>query len=95
MRFFLIGSGSQSGWLVAEIERRGLANVILPGRFPLASMTAIYATASALLVSLRDEPIFALTVPSKVQGYLAASKPIIASLNGEGARIIYGRPAQG
>ncbi|MEI7612319.1 MAG: glycosyltransferase family 4 protein [Betaproteobacteria bacterium] len=88
VRFFLIGSGSQSDWLVEEIERRGLANVILPGRFPLAAMAAIYEAASALLVSLRDEPIFALTIPSKVQGYLAAGKPIIASLNGEGARIV-------
>jgi glycosyltransferase involved in cell wall biosynthesis len=41
-----------------------------------------------LLVSLRDEPIFALTIPSKVQGYLAAGRPVIASLNGEGARIV-------
>lgn len=88
VRFFLIGSGSQSDWLVAEIQRRGLLNVILPGRFPLAAMAGIYTAASALLVSLRDEPIFSLTIPSKLQGYLAAGKPIIASLNGEGARIV-------
>ena len=51
-------------------------------------MGLIYAAASALLVSLRDEPIFAMTIPSKVQGYLAAGRPVIASLNGEGARVI-------
>lgn len=87
-RFFLIGSGSLSDWLAEEIERRGLSNVCLPGRFPPEAMPAIYEAASALLVSLRDEPIFALTIPSKVQGYLAAGKPIIASLNGEGARLV-------
>jgi glycosyltransferase involved in cell wall biosynthesis len=88
VRFFLIGSGSQSDWLAGEVRRRGLLNVSLPGRFPLAAMAEIFAAASALLVSLRDEPIFAQTIPSKVQSYLAAGKPIIAALNGEGARVV-------
>jgi glycosyltransferase involved in cell wall biosynthesis len=88
IRFFLVGSGSLSGWLAEEVARRGLTNVKLPGRFPPEAMTSIYSAASALLVSLRDEPIFALTIPSKVQGYLAAGRPIIASLNGEGARVV-------
>lgn len=88
IRVFLIGSGSLSGWLASEIERRGLVNVEIPGRFPAAAMPHLYAAASALLVSLRDEPIFALTIPSKVQGYLAAGRPVVAALNGEGARVI-------
>ena len=87
-RFFLIGSGSQSAWLASEVERRGLTNVELPGRFPASAMPDFYAAAGALLVSLRDEPIFAWTIPSKVQGYLAAGRPIIAALNGEGARVV-------
>ncbi|KAF0101272.1 MAG: glycosyltransferase [bacterium] len=88
VRFFLIGSGSVSGWLATEVARRGLTNVELPGRFPPAAMPHCYAAASALLVSLRDEPIFAQTIPSKVQGYLAAGRPVIAALNGEGARVV-------
>ncbi|WP_137918266.1 glycosyltransferase family 4 protein [Hydrogenophaga sp. 2FB] len=87
-RFFLIGSGSLSSWLNDEIQRRNLRNVVLPGRFPPAAMPRLYEAASALLVSLRDEPIFAYTIPSKVQGYLAAGRPVIASLNGEGSRVV-------
>lgn len=87
-RFFLIGSGSLSLWLNDEVQRRNLRNVVLPGRFPPAVMPRLYEAASALLVSLRDEPIFAYTIPSKVQGYLAAGRPVIASLNGEGARVV-------
>ena len=60
----------------------------MPGRFPPTAMPMLYAAASALLVSLRDEPIFAYTIPSKLQGYLAAGRPVIASLNGEGARVV-------
>lgn len=88
VRFFLVGSGSRFDWLRAEIARRGLSNVILPGRFPPTAMPTIYAAASVLLVTLRDEAIFAYTIPSKLQGYMAAGRPIIASLNGEGARVV-------
>jgi glycosyltransferase involved in cell wall biosynthesis len=87
-RLFLIGSGSLSPWLTAEVQRRGLHNLVLPGRFPPSAMPRLYEAASVLLVSLRDEPIFAFTIPSKVQGYLAAGRPVIASLNGEGARVV-------
>lgn len=88
VRFFLIGSGSLSAWLSEEIQHRGLRNVRMPGRFSPTAMPVLYAAASALLVSLRDEPIFAYTIPSKLQGYLAAGRPVIASLNGEGARVV-------
>ncbi len=88
IRIFLIGSGSQSDWVQEEITRRGLRNLVMPGRFPPEAMPIIYEAASVLLVSLRDEPIFAYTIPSKVQGYMAAGKPVVASLNGEGARLV-------
>ena len=85
---YLIGSGSRGDWLRSEISRRNLTNVQLPGRFPLSSMPSIMSRASALLVSLVRSPIMSQTVPSKIQAYLAAGRPIIASLDGEGARVI-------
>jgi glycosyltransferase involved in cell wall biosynthesis len=88
IRFFLIGSGSRFDWLKAETARRRLHNVVLPGRFPPTAMPPLYAASSALLVTLRDESIFSYTIPSKLQGYMAAGRPIIASLNGEGARVV-------
>ncbi|MFT3961366.1 glycosyltransferase family 4 protein [Propionivibrio sp.] len=84
----LVGSGSRSEWLKSEIARRNLSNVRLPGRFPLSAMPSIMSSASALLVSLVRNKIINQTVPSKVQAYLAAGKPIIASLDGEGASVI-------
>ena len=88
IQFVLVGSGSQTEWLSQEINRRNLHNVQLPGRFEPSEMPAILAQASALLVSLVKNPIISQTVPSKVQVYLAAGKPIIASLDGEGARVV-------
>ncbi len=86
--FVLVGSGSRSEWLQQEVRRLGLNNVRLPGRFPPSDMPGILAQASAVLVSLLRDPIMSQTVPSKVQAYLAAGRPIIASLDGEGARVV-------
>ncbi len=88
VRFVIVGSGSRAEWLAAEVKRRQLGNVRLAGRFPAQAMPGILAQASALLVTLARDPILARTVPSKVQAYLAASRPIIASLDGEGARVV-------
>jgi len=88
VRMVLVGSGSRSEWLQQEVARRQLDNVQLAGRFAPEVMPGILAQASALLVSLTRSHIMGQTVPSKVQAYLAAGKPIIASLDGEGARVL-------
>lgn len=88
IRLVLVGSGSRAAWLTGEVARLGLKNVSMPGQFPVSAMPSILGRAGALLVTLNADPIFARTIPSKLQAYLAVGRPIIASLNGEGARII-------
>lgn len=88
IKIVIIGSGSKIDWLSNEIKRKSLGNIFLEGRYPLETMPILMRQASVLLVSLTDQPIFSLTVPNKVQAYLAVGRPVIASLNGEGARII-------
>ena len=88
VRFYIIGTGSRSAWLAEESDRRKLANVVLTGRLPQSQMPSVFAASSALLVTLGDSPALSLTIPSKLQAYLAAGRPVIASLNGEGARIV-------
>jgi glycosyltransferase involved in cell wall biosynthesis len=51
-------------------------------------MPYMLSRASVLLVTLANHPIFAATVPNKIQAYLAVGRPIIACLDGEGGRII-------
>jgi glycosyltransferase involved in cell wall biosynthesis len=89
IRWLIVGDGSASAWVVKEIERRGLAGkVIMLGRFPLERMPGFFCHADVLLVSLKDEPTFAMTIPGKVQSYLATGIPIVAMLDGEGAHVI-------
>ncbi|MGY2196685.1 glycosyltransferase family 4 protein [Pseudomonas gingeri] len=88
IRLVLVGSGSRLDWLKSQQRELRLDNLVLPGRFPMEAMPAIFERSSALLVSLNDEEAFAQTIPSKIQAYLAAGRPIIACMNGEGARVV-------
>lgn len=87
-RLVLVGSGSRLDWLREQKQKKKLDNLLLPGRFPPEAMPVFFDLADGLLVTLNAEEIFSYTVPSKVQTYLAAGKPIIAALDGEGARLI-------
>lgn len=89
IQWLIAGDGRMRAWVQAEIERRGLASTVrLLGALPMSSMPALFSRADALLVTLRDEPIFALTIPGKIQSYLACARPVIAALAGEGARVV-------
>lgn len=89
IRWLVVGDGRMTGWLCDEVERRGLTRCfLLLGRFGVERMPSFYAHADALLVSLRRDPVFALTIPGKVQSYLMAGIPLLGMLDGEGAIVI-------
>lgn len=88
VNWLLVGDGRKVGWIKSEIEKHSIANVHLLGRHPLEMMPALFKKADALLVSLKDSPTFSLTVPAKVQAYMASSKIILGMFNGEGQQLI-------
>lgn len=89
VRWFVLGNGRRSKWLEEQVNLLGLEKVFfMMGAYPIERMPSFFSHANALLVSLRDRPIFSMTIPAKVQAYLASGKPIIAMLNGEGARVL-------
>lgn len=88
IHFVVLGEGSRWEWMSQEAQRQELGNLHLPGRFPVETMPSFMQQASVLLVTLADQEIFRATIPSKVQAYLAAGRPILACLNGEGADLI-------
>ena len=76
-------------WLRSEVSKRGLTDCfLLLGRFDVERMPSFYAHADVLLVSLKRDPVFALTIPGKVQSYLMAGIPLLGMLDGEGAAVI-------
>lgn len=85
----VVGSGRDEDRVRAKVAAENLSDRFLfLGRHAEADMPHFFACADAMLVSLRDEPIFALTIPSKVQAYMACGKPMLASLAGEAPGII-------
>jgi glycosyltransferase involved in cell wall biosynthesis len=88
IRFIILGYGSKIEWMKLQKSNRSLDNIILAGSFPMQSMPNILSRSQVLLVTLADRDIFASTVPNKIQAYMAVGRPIIASMNGEGARIV-------
>lgn len=84
----LVGSGAAAPWIAREIDAHRLDNLKLTGRLPPEAMVGVYAQASALLLTLIDDPIIAQTIPSKLQSYLGSGRPVIAAVNGEAARIV-------
>jgi glycosyltransferase involved in cell wall biosynthesis len=89
IKWLIVGDGRMAQWVADEVKRRDLQDcVIMLGRYPVERMPSFYIHADALLVSLKDEPIFSMTIPGKLQSYLAAGIPVLAMLNGEGASVV-------
>ena len=88
IRLVVLGAGSELEWMRQQKENLELENLYLAGRFPVEAMPWLLSRAAVLLATLADQPIFAATVPNKIQAYMAAGRPIIACMNGEGARLV-------
>ncbi len=89
IRWLIVGDGRMTDWVTQEVIRRGLEKcVLLLGRFPFERMPSFYAHADVLLVSLKADPVFSLTIPGKIQSYLMSGIPLVGMLDGEGANVI-------
>ena len=85
----VLGDGRYKETALTLIKEKGLESYFnFLGSFPPTEMPKFFAYADALLVSLKKDKIFSLTIPAKIQSYLACGKPIIASIDGEGAKIV-------
>ena len=89
IKWVFVGDGRRLSWVKEYIASNNLAETVYTlGKLPLEAMPALFKRADVMLVSLKDEPIFNLTIPAKLQAYMAAARPVIGMLNGEGADII-------
>ena len=88
INLILIGDGRDKSQIQKKIKELNLPNFYFLGSYDSIIMPKFYACADLLLVSLKKSEIFSLTIPSKIQSYLACKKPIIGNLDGAGAFII-------
>jgi glycosyltransferase involved in cell wall biosynthesis len=88
LKLVIVGSGSMQSWLEQQKTEKALDNLLLAGRFPPEAMGPIFRRAKGLVVTLKRDEIFSCVIPSKIQAYLAAGRPIVAALDGEGAKVV-------
>ncbi len=84
----IVGDGSALESCKKLAEEKKIDSVRFYGRKALEEMPAFYKKADAMLVSLMADPVLSLTLPGKVQTYMAAGKPIIGAIDGETAEVI-------
>jgi len=86
--FLLVGEGVEKTRLECEAREAGLDSVRFLRGVPRRRVPGLLAVCDALLVILRDDPLFRITVPSKVYEYMAAGRPVVCSVGGETAAIV-------
>lgn len=89
IKFILIGDGRKKLWVDNFINKNNLNDTVYAiGRFPIETMPYFFSKADVMLLSLKDDYIFSLTAPAKLQAYMAAKKPVVAMINGEARNLI-------
>ena len=89
IKWIIVGDGRKLDWVKQFVKDNSLEETVFTlGRYPSDTMPWFFAQADVMLVTLSDDPLFKLYAPAKISSYMAAAKPIIAVLNGEGAEVI-------
>lgn len=89
IKWIIVGDGRRLDWVRGFVKENGLEETVFTlGRYPSDTMPWFFAQADVMLVTLSDDPLFCLYAPAKISSYMAAGKPIVAVLNGEGAEVI-------
>jgi glycosyltransferase involved in cell wall biosynthesis len=86
--FHIVGNGQALESLQQYARDHQINNVVFHGRKPSEEMPKYYAMADAMIVTMLPDPLVSLTLPAKVQSYMAAGKPIIACADGEISNVI-------
>jgi colanic acid biosynthesis glycosyl transferase WcaI len=89
VHWVFVGDGLRKGWVAEQIEQRGLQGTVsLIGRVPSAEVGSHLQAADALLLSLRNDEVFSLTVPARLQTYLSSGRPVLGMIDGEAGELI-------
>lgn len=89
VKFIIIGDGRFKNDLRLYIDKLNLNNLFtFLGYIEPTQIAKYFASADSLYISLKPAEIFSLTIPSKLQTYMACARPIIASIGGITAKII-------
>lgn len=86
--FVMLGGGVEVGRLKERTNALALDNVVFLQAVPMAEVGTVLGAADALLVHLRKDPLFEITIPSKTQAYMAVGRPLLMAVNGDAADLV-------
>ena len=88
VRFILLGGGLEFKYLKNKVEQLKLNNVVILQAVEMKSVGGYLHAADALLVHLKNDELFEITIPSKIQAYMSVGKPILLAVKGDAARLV-------
>ena len=88
VQFIFVGGGIEVDRLQEIARKRRLNNVLFLPRRPVSEIGEVLNLADVLLVHLKDEPLFRITIPSKIQAYLAVGRAVLVGVRGDAADLV-------
>ena len=88
LAFVFLGGGVEVDHLKEVSEGAGLSNVTFLPPVPMSEVGKYLSAADVLLVHLKQDPLFRITIPSKTQAYMAVGKPILMAVDGDAADLV-------
>ncbi len=88
VQFVFVGGGIEVENLKRLAQGVSPSNIVFLPRMPMNEVGSVLSAANALLVHLRDDPLFAITVPSKTQAYMAVGKPLLMAVRGDASDLV-------
>ena len=88
VQFIFVGGGIEVENLKALKDSLSVDNLVFLPIMPITEIGKIINNADVLLVHLKDEPLFEITLPSKTQAYMSVGKPILMAVKGDAAELI-------
>ena len=89
LKWHILGDGSELDNLKSLAEELDIDNVIFHDRKPIEEMPKYYAMADVMLVTMQKDSVLSMTMPGKIQTYMAAGKPILGAIDGETKTVLY------
>lgn len=88
IQFVFIGGGVDVDKLKSLSQKKELNNVLFLPRRPVSEIGPVLRLADVLLVHLRKDPLFSITIPSKTQAYLAIGRPLLMAVEGDASELV-------
>jgi colanic acid biosynthesis glycosyl transferase WcaI len=88
VQFVFIGTGLEENDLKSKAASMNLKNVLFLPKRPTSEISRILSLADVLLSHLKDEPLFKITIPGKIQAYMASGKPILVAVRGDASDLV-------